>query len=64
MNTVIEFPRIRIGAGPRTEQDVPAEIVIFPGVRIERPAFSLSDRLSPRTKRNSSSARTMELEDI
>jgi hypothetical protein len=35
-----------------------AEVVIFPGVRIERREFSLSDRIAPARKRRSGRAET------
>ncbi len=62
MNTVIEFPRNRLGGGPRNESTAPAEVVIFPGVRIERTAFSLAERIAVAPKRTSASARAKELE--
>ncbi len=64
MNTVIEFPRNRIGGGPRNESAAPAEVVIFPGVRIERTAFSLADRIGASPKRTSTSARVKEFEGV
>jgi hypothetical protein len=34
--------------GPRVEQTAPAQIIIFPGVRIERREFAIGDRMSTR----------------
>lgn len=36
MNRIVQFPAQRVAAGSRNQGSAPAEIVIFPGVRIER----------------------------
>jgi hypothetical protein len=51
MGTILTFPRDRLQQGRGTAQERPAEIVIFPGVRIERYDFSLADRLPPPRRR-------------
>ena len=50
MADVLNFPLDRVGQTKRGKTDEVAEVVIFPGVRIERGEFSLSDRL-PRARR-------------
>ena len=62
MSAVIEFPVGRIGKGTTGEGATPAEIIIFPGVRIERPGFSLADRLPLSRNRLATAARAKELE--
>ena len=62
MRDVIEFPMNRIGKPRIVEGREPAEIVIFPGVRIERPGFNLADRLPPSRNRLATAARAKELE--
>lgn len=53
MGTILTFPRDRdrLSKGTGTAHQGPAEIVIFPGVRIERYDFSLADRLPPPRRR-------------
>ena len=46
MGQVIRFPQSAIREMQMDALDAPAEIVIFPGVRIERREFNLSDRMS------------------
>lgn len=53
MGTILTFPRDRLQQSARQAQTGPAEIVIFPGVRIERYDFSLADRLPPPRRRRS-----------
>lgn len=36
MNRIVQFPAQRAAAAGRKQGNAPAEIVIFPGVRIER----------------------------
>jgi hypothetical protein len=49
MGTILTFPRERLAT---TEKSAgPAEIVIFPGVRIERFDFNLAERLPPPRRR-------------
>ncbi|MBM3519383.1 MAG: hypothetical protein FJX63_01205 [Alphaproteobacteria bacterium] len=54
MSAVIAFPIERTARTARGERNGPGEIVIFPGVRIERTDFSLSDRLPPARRRRNS----------
>ena len=51
MATILEFPFARLRPGTEGVLATPAEIVIFPGVRIERSEFKLSDRINPRRHR-------------
>jgi hypothetical protein len=61
MSVVIEFPRFRAVPGKQHVTNGNAEIVIFPGVRIERREFNISDRVaSPRKRRNSRAANVAE----
>lgn len=46
MAAVVEFPFARIRKSVR-EFDCAAEVVIFPGVRIERLEFDLAERIKP-----------------
>lgn len=45
MSAVVEFPLNRRPPAARAETSVSAEVIIFPGVRIERLAFDLAGRL-------------------
>jgi hypothetical protein len=58
MSVVIEFPRFRATPDRGPVPVAGAEVVIFPGVRIERREFSLSDRIAPARKRRSGRAET------
>jgi hypothetical protein len=49
MGTVIEFPADRV-APAEDGRRRRADVVIFPGVRVERREFSLADRVTPRRK--------------
>lgn len=51
MGTILTFPRDRLLQSAKVAHSGPAEIVIFPGVRIERYDFSLADRLPPPRRR-------------
>jgi hypothetical protein len=51
MGTILTFPRERLEQSAARAHEGPAEIVIFPGVRIERFDFSLADRLPPPRRR-------------
>jgi hypothetical protein len=51
MGTILTFPRDRLRQSAKEAHRGPAEIVIFPGVRIERYDFSLADRLPPPRRR-------------
>lgn len=64
MNTVIEFPRNRISTAARAAPRAPAEVVIFPGVRVERTPFSLADRILPVMARGSSAPQIKEIETV
>jgi hypothetical protein len=55
MSTVLEFPMERAMAVPPSSRQVPGEIIIFPGVRIERREFNLADRVTQRSSRKRSS---------
>lgn len=50
MGTIVELPRGRNQAA-RMAGGGPAEIVIFPGVQVERRDFSLADRIEPQRRR-------------
>ena len=51
MSTVIAFPTGRIKAAAPHQRGGYAEVVIFPGVRVERREFNLADRLPPRRRK-------------
>lgn len=51
MGTILTFPRDRLRPKAASFHEGPAEILIFPGVRIERYDFSLADRLPPPRRR-------------
>ena len=51
MNSVIAFPAERLKPADTAARRGGAEIVIFPGVRIERREFNLADRVAPRRRR-------------
>jgi hypothetical protein len=51
MGTILTFPRDLVQQRTGQALHGPAEIVIFPGVRIERYDFSLADRLPPPRRR-------------
>lgn len=48
MAQIVELKAYQRKTGARRLKAVPAEVVIFPGVRIERRNFSLADRLAKR----------------
>jgi hypothetical protein len=50
MTKILEFPQARAIAKSKREKLGPAEIFIFPGVRIERREYNLSDRTKPLSK--------------
>jgi hypothetical protein len=60
MGTVVEFPANRVMPADGSRLQSQAEVVIFPGVRIERCEFSLADRVVPRRKRASPAAQQVE----
>jgi hypothetical protein len=51
MGTILTFPRDRLPRPATRTLSGPAEIVIFPGIRVERYDFSLADRLPPPRRR-------------
>jgi hypothetical protein len=51
MATILEFPHLRPGPGRRRSRRKPADIVIFPGVRVERSDFNLAARIVPVRRR-------------
>lgn len=53
MGTVVEFPADRVMPVESGRLQSRAEVVIFPGVRIERREFSLADRVMARRKSSS-----------
>lgn len=55
MADVLNFPLDRVRPSGEQLDDGNAEVLIFPGVRIERGEFSLSDRLPSRSRRRKSS---------
>jgi hypothetical protein len=60
MGIIIELPRER--SGSRAAPATGAEIVIFPGVQMERREFTLSDRISPRQRRQPAQSRAIEVD--
>jgi hypothetical protein len=60
MGTIVTFPRERMLGGGRMAGPDAGEVIIFPGVQIERQDFTLADRVSPprRRRRPSRSAQT------
>lgn len=53
-SAVIEFPAGRVRPASRASEMDEAEIIIFPGVRVERMMFDLAERL-PAVRNGSSS---------
>lgn len=51
MATILEFPQPRFKAAQSQAMRTEAEIVIFPGVRVERSEFNLADRLNSNRRR-------------
>ena len=45
MSAVIEFPQHRIRKAAQAEPCGAAEVIIFPGVQVERLTYDLSERL-------------------
>jgi hypothetical protein len=60
MGTVVEFPANRVMPVDGDRLQAHAEVVIFPGIRIERREFSLADRVVPRRKGSSPAAQPAE----
>ena len=64
MAKVLKFPVVRTKSGPRNRRPSNCEVVIFPGVRIERGDFCLSDRLPAlRQAKSAARARAMRRDD-
>jgi hypothetical protein len=61
MATILEFPIRRDHPVRHARHQRPAKIIIFPGTRIERREFNLTDRTKP-VKGLSKQARTQALE--
>lgn len=57
MAEVLKFPVAKVRPAKRTKKGDPAEVLIFPGIRIERGEFSLSDRISPAGRKRTRSSR-------
>ena len=64
MKDVIEFPMNRTTKPKIAEGRAPAEVVIFPGVRIERPGFNLADRITPSNSRAALQTQIKEVENF
>ena len=66
MAEIVELQAFQRKTGSRHRSAAPAEVVIFPGVRIERQTFSLADRLAKpkdRAKRSSAASRVSTRDD-
>lgn len=57
MAEVLNFPVAKVQPAKRKKKGKSAEVLIFPGIRIERGAFSLSDRLPPAGRKPTRSTR-------
>ncbi|NNE21951.1 MAG: hypothetical protein HKN11_05020 [Rhizobiales bacterium] len=57
MAEVLEFPVAKVRPAKRKKKGKSAEVLIFPGIRIERGEFSLSDRLPPARRKRTRSTR-------
>jgi hypothetical protein len=62
MGTILTFPRELLRQSAKGSHSGPAEIVIFPGIRIERYDFSLADRLPPRRRGRPSRMQALEVD--
>jgi hypothetical protein len=56
MSVVLQFPYNRVSSRDQTEMVLSAEVVIFPGVRVERRNFDLAEATTPARKRRASQA--------
>lgn len=56
MSVVLQFPYNRVSSRDQTEMVLSAEVVIFPGVRVERRNFDLAETTTPARKRRASQA--------
>lgn len=63
MATVLSFPTERCGEGKQQADQKTGEIIIFPGVRIERGEFCLADRLATANVKNRAKSVQMALAD-
>ncbi|MDH3742237.1 MAG: hypothetical protein OER56_11635 [Hyphomicrobiales bacterium] len=57
MAEVLNFPVAKVRPVKRKKKGKSAEVLIFPGIRIERGEFSLSDRLLPTRRKRPRSTR-------
>lgn len=57
MAEVLEFPVAKARPAKRKKKGKTAEVLIFPGIRIERGDFSLSDRLPSASSKQARSRR-------
>jgi hypothetical protein len=62
MGTILTFPRDLSRQTAKKSRSGPAEIVIFPGILIERYDFSLADRLPPRRRGRPSRIQALEID--
>ncbi|HEY7750460.1 MAG TPA: hypothetical protein VH933_17510 [Aestuariivirgaceae bacterium] len=63
MATILDFPSRRETAG-KARRVGPAKIIIFPGTRIERREFNLTDRTKPiKNLSKQSRSQALELDD-
>ena len=56
MSVVLQFPYNRVSSRDPFDQVSSAEVVIFPGVRVERRNFDLANTTTPARKRRASQA--------
>ena len=63
MTVVVNFPVEKVRPVKRVQGSDPAEVLIFPGIRIERGEFSLSDRLPKASCPNAKSVRSHVIRD-
>ena len=60
---IIEVPHADGNTKRKRRRLAPAQVIIFPGVRIERREYSLGDRL-PKTKRNRAAHASTAVADV
>jgi hypothetical protein len=56
MSLVLQFPVDRLSPRGLSKKPVTADIIIFPGIRVERKNFDLLEPQSPRRKRGAAQA--------
>ena len=56
MSVVLQFPYNRVASRDQAEMALSAEVVIFPGVRVERRNFDLAKATATSRKRRASQA--------